>query len=406
MNKLLQINSVVNTGSTGRIAEDIGDYVMSMGWKSYIAYGRYGNKSNSHLIKFGSKYSNYWHAVLTRLFDKHGFGSKKATKRLIHQIEKINPDIIHLHNLHGYYINIQILFDYLATKSTPIVWTLHDCWSFTGHCVHFDNIQCYKWQKLCSRCPQKNTYPKTILYDNSKINYKAKKALFNSVKNLTIVPVSYWLQSLVEKSFLKENKIKTIHNGVDTAIFNKTKDNSVIDHYNLQDKFIILGVANIWSKGKGLNDFIRLSKSIEENEIIVLIGLNHNQINMLPKHILGIKQTESLNELRDFYCAADVFVNPSYQDSFGMVNIEALSCGTPVITYHTGGCPETISEETGYVVEQGNIDELLSSIRMVKNLTKDQFSNACRKRAQQEFEKNLKYKEYFELYTGSLKTLA
>ncbi|WP_026810764.1 glycosyltransferase [Arenibacter latericius] len=406
MIKLLQINSVVNTGSTGRIAEDIGEYVMSMGWESYIAYGRYGNKSNSKLIRFGSKCSNYNHVLLTRLFDKHGFGSKSATQNLIQKIETINPDIIHLHNLHGYYINLQVLFNYLSTKTTPVIWTLHDCWSFTGHCVHFENIQCLKWQVLCTKCPQKKSYPKSLLYDNSNINYLMKKELFNSVKNLTIVPVSYWLQNLVEKSFLNKKNIKTIHNGVDTKIFNNIKSKSVIDLYNLQDKFIILGVANIWGNGKGLNDFIKLSNYTNKDEIIVLIGLNNNQIKSLPDNILGIKQTESVSELCDFYCAADVFVNPTYQDSFGLVNIESLSCGTPVITYQTGGSPETISDETGIVVEQGNIKGLLNAIRHIKDLTKEHYSDACIQRAQKVFDKNLKYKEYFDLYNDLLKTVA
>ena len=219
MNKLLQINSVVNTGSTGRIAEDIGAYVKTKGWESYIAYGRYGNESSSKLIKVGTKLSNYWHLLITRLFDKHGFGSKFATQKLIKQIEELEPDLIHLHNLHGYYVNINILFNYLSTKSIPVVWTLHDCWAFTGHCAYFDIVKCDKWKTECNKCPQKTIYPASILFDRSRKNFHHKKKLFNTPQNLTLVPVSNWLNNFLSNSFLHSISTNVIYNGLDLKKF-------------------------------------------------------------------------------------------------------------------------------------------------------------------------------------------
>lgn len=398
MKKLLQINSVVNTGSTGRIAEDLSDFVISKGWTSYIAYGRYGNNSNSELIKVGTKFSNYGHILLTRLFDRHGLGSYQATKKLITEINKIKPDIIHLHNIHGYYINISILFNFFKKSSIPVIWTLHDCWTFTGHCCYFDIAQCEKWKTECNKCPQKTIYPASILLDRSRKNFHFKNKLFNSPKNITLVPVSNWLNNLVKSSFLHSKSTQVIHNGIDLEKFKIKSTDRLIRKYNLNNTFIILGVANIWNDGKGYTDFLNLSNKLEEDERIILVGLNKKQLKLLPPNIIGIKRTESVEELCSFYSLADVFVNPTYQDSFGMVNIEALACGTPVITYKTGGSPETISKDTGFVVEQGNLEAMLQTIRKVKSLTKDYFTDACRERALQLFDKKLKYNEYFDLY--------
>ncbi|WP_282056652.1 glycosyltransferase [Maribacter luteus] len=402
MKKLLQINSVVNTGSTGRIAEEIGLLASSHGWKTFIAYGRHGNPSKSSLIKIGNKIDNFYHLLITRIFDRHGFGSRKATKSLIRKIDEINPDIIHLHNIHGYYLNIEILFEYLELKGIPVVWTLHDCWAFTGHCVHFEQIGCSKWKNSCSKCPLTKSYPKSLLFDNSKINYQKKRKLFNSSKkNITIVSVSYWLQNLVESSFLKKNKTKTIHNGIDLSIFNCKDDNQQFkDKLNLQNKFLILGVASVWDISKGFFDFIDLSKVISEDELIILVGLSKNQISILPNNIIGIEKTESTEQLAEFYSGSNVFVNLTYADTFPTTNLEALACGTPVITYNTGGSPEAISKETGYVVKQGDKAEVLKCIRKIKEVKKENFIIPCRERAETFFNKNQKYNEYLDLYNN------
>ncbi len=402
MKTLLQINSVVNTGSTGRIAEEIGQIAISHGWNSFIAYGRNDCPSQSKLVKIGNVLDVKLHGVLTRIFDRHGLGSHRATVQLIKQIKKINPDIIHLHNLHGYYINIKVLFIFLHKFNKPVVWTLHDCWSFTGHCVYFDNIGCYKWETQCLKCPHKRNYPASFVLDQSKENYLLKKQLFCSLNNLTLVTVSNWLEKLLSKSFLKNNKTTTIHNGINTNIFKPLNDNKT--HNNkLKGKFVILGVASIWDYRKGFSDFIRLGKLLNDNYKIILIGLNKTQLKEIPESIIGVERTESAQELANLYAKADVFVNPTYEDNFPTTNIEALACGTPVITYRTGGSPEAIDDNTGIIVDKGNIDDLIVSIEKIKANGKAFYSKHCRERAIKYFKKEERYLEYLKLYDTLLK---
>ncbi|MBV5338555.1 MAG: glycosyltransferase [Deltaproteobacteria bacterium] len=401
--KILQIVVEGNTGSTGTIAEAIGVLAMNQGWESYIAYGRYPRASKSNLIKIGNNIDLILHGIKTRLFDRHGYASKKATKALILKIDSIKPDIIHLHHLHGYYINIKLLFDYLLRSNVPIVWTFHDCWSFTGHCAYFDYIGCEKWKTECNRCPQKKEYPASFLFDRSRENYYNKKDLFNSVPNLTIVTVSNWLEELVKCSFLKRNKIITIHNGIDINVF-KQKNNKEETKalYNVQKKFLILGVASPWCKRKGLSEIIEMSKYLKSDEVIILVGLNKRQIERLPNNIVGLLKTENKQELVDLYSAADVFINPTLEDNFPTTNIEALACGTPVITYNTGGSPEAISSQTGIVVEKSSIKGLLNAIEKIKISDAKQLENSCRERAIEKYSKDKQFLKYFELYLNLL----
>jgi len=251
MRTLLQINSVVNSGSTGRIAEEIGQTAISQGWESYIAYGRNKRLSQSQLIKIGTDWDIKMHGLQTRLFDRHGLGSKSATQIFIKQIEAIKPDIIHLHNIHGYYLNIEVLFNFLASTQIPVLWTLHDCWPFTGHCVYFDFVGCKKWLTQCNNCPQTRTYPASFFLDRSTQNFNLKKELFTGVHNLTLVPVSQWLANLLRQSFLKNLPIQVINNGIDIETFKPVPSNNLRFKFKLQSKFIIIGVANIWSERKG-----------------------------------------------------------------------------------------------------------------------------------------------------------
>lgn len=402
MPSVLQINTVVNTGSTGRIAEDIGNIVIQNGWTSYIAYGRKVNYSSSNLLKIGNKLSMTIHGLRTRLFDSHGFGSSKATWSLIKNIDQIKPDIIHLHNLHGYYLNIQILFNYLSKTNRPIIWTLHDCWAFTGHCTYFDFIGCEKWETQCHHCPQKKTYPASLLLDRSQNNYLLKREIFNSVDNLTVVPVSNWLRNLVSKSFLAGLSIKVINNGLDVSVFKLKEVLDLKRKLGFNNKFIILGIADGWSPRKGFLDFVKLSETLNNDYIVVLVGLKRNQIKHLPKRVVGLKKTSSKSELVDFYNLADVFVNPTWEDNFPTTNLEAMACGTPVITYNTGGSPEAVNDKTGFVVNQGDINGLLVAINTVKLLGKKHFSPACRERALKLYDKNDRYNDYLLLYKSLL----
>jgi glycosyltransferase involved in cell wall biosynthesis len=390
--KVLQINSVCGVGSTGRIATDIHQILKEQGHESFIAYGRGEAKNCDNAIRIGNDVDVYKHVALTRLFDRHGFGSKKATIDFIKKIEELDPDVIHLHNIHGYYINIEVLFSYLKRSNKKIVWTLHDCWAFTGHCAYFDYVGCDKWKTGCYNCPQKNKYPQNIFIDSSGVNYEKKKELFTGIKNMTIVTPSKWLAGLVKESFLKEYEVKVIHNGIDLNVFKPVDGSNFRKKYSIEDKFVILGVANIWDERKGLKYFIELSKMLDENYKIVLVGLNEKQLKNLPENIVGIKRTNSLNELVEIYSAADIFVNPTLEDNFPTVNLEALACGTPVITFNTGGSVECVDESCGVIVNKGDIKELQEKIKTIK-IKKDYCFIQAKK-----FDKKNKFNEYINMY--------
>lgn len=392
--KVLQINTVCGVGSTGRIATDIHNILLSKNYDSYIAYGKREAKNCNSTIKIGKKIDIYAHAIKTRVLDLHGFGSKDATRKFINTVEELNPDIIHLHNIHGYYVNIEILFNYLKKIGKPIVWTLHDCWCFTGHCAYFDYVGCEKWKSRCYNCPETKAYPKSIFRDNSELNFITKKNLFTGLKNLTIVTPSRWLAKLVKQSFLKEYPVEVINNGIDLQIF-KPKKSCFRKNNGIDNSKMILGVASTWDRRKGLEYFIDLSSKLEKGEIIVLVGLNEKQIATLPKNIIGISRTNNATELAEIYTAADIFVNPTLEEVFGMTNIEALACGTPVITFDTGGSPECIDDTTGLVVEKGNKTDLLSAIERMNIHSIDY--NSCINRAKV-FDKNVLFQRYIEIY--------
>lgn len=396
--KVLQINSVCGIGSTGRIVTDIHSILKKQGHESYIAFGR-GNAINFNMtIKIGNKYDNYIHVVKTRLFDKHGFGSKRATKQFIEKVKKLDPDLIHLHNIHGYYINVEILFEYLKEANKPVIWTLHDCWPFTGHCAYFDYSGCGCWKADSNhQCIQKTSYPASFLFNNSRENYERKRNAFIGVQNLTIVTPSKWLAGIVKESFLNEYSVKVINNGIDLNLF-IPKKSGFKQKYGLEKKFIILGVASIWDRRKGLEYFIDLSKKLNKDEIIILVGVSRKQKEKLPKNIIGIQRTNNVQELVDIYSASDVFVNPTLEDNFPTTNLEALACGTPVITFNTGGSIESIDEKCGFSVTKGDLVTLLDKIRVIRKKGKKYYSNKCFERAKLLYDKNNKFQEYINLY--------
>lgn len=403
MKTILQINSVANYGSTGRITEELGIVAINNDWKSYIAYGRISGHSNSDLIKIGTELDIKMHGLKTRIFDMHGLGSRTATEELIKKINIIKPDIIHLHNLHGYYINIEVLFIYLAKINTPIVWTFHDCWPMTGHCAHFDFIKCERWKTECYSCPQKKYYPASFGLDRSRENYHLKKNLFTSVKNLTIVTVSVWLGNLVRESFLSNYPIQVICNGIDTEIFKPLPVSLIRDNFKLKDKFILLGVASIWSQRKGLEDFVELSRRIDSDYQIILVGLTKIQIKTLPANIIAVRRTESVKELASLYSRADILLNLSYEETFGLTTVEGFACGTPGIVYNCTASPELITHDTGIVVEPGDLNGVLKAVSAIKGKGKSYYSEACRNRAKLHYSKAERYSDYIELYKELLK---
>lgn len=396
--QLLQINTVVNTGSTGRIAEEIGEVFLKHGHKSFIAYGRGNRPSKSKLIKIGSTIDVLFHVLKTRISDRHGFGSKNSTKELINKIKVINSDAIGLHNLHGYYINIEILFNFLKKFNKPVVWTLHDCWAFTGHCAHFERADCYKWQTQCYDCPLTKYYPKSFI-DNSRRNFIDKKRLFTGLKKLHIVAPSEWLSKHIENSFLSNYPLTVINNGIDLNLFKPVlPSREKFKELNISNKKTILGVSNVWTDRKGFYDFIKLSEILGKEYKIILVGLKKNQFKLLPSNITGLTRTENVSDLAELYSLASVFVNPTYSDNFPTTNLEALACGTPVITYNTGGSPETIDNETGMVVEKGNVRELAEAIKQITSNDKSNYSFKCRARAEKLYDKNDRYMDYLRLY--------
>ncbi|MEH6679308.1 MAG: glycosyltransferase [Sediminicola sp.] len=398
MKTLLQINIEVNYGSTGRIAENIGAMAIEQGWESYIAYGRNHRPSASKLIPIGGKWEQYLHVLQTRLLDRHGLGSKRATKTLIAQLERLSPDLIHLHNIHGYYIHIPLLFTYLAEKNIPVIWTLHDCWALTGHCTHFEYVGCQKWQGECSDCPQLRAYPSSLLADRSTKNHRAKKALIPALKNLTLVPVSQWLEDRVKESFLAHCPSQVIPNGVDTKVFAPAPDPGLRERFGLQDKFLVLGVASVWSKNKGMRDFLNLARIVGPDTAIVLIGLNEDQLKELPKNMIGIKRTDSVAELAQWYSTADVYLNTSVEESFGLTNAEALSCGTPIIVYNATALPEMVTPQTGAVVEKHDIRAIKEALATIQEKGKPFYAEACSARANNLYDKQKNYRSYLQLY--------
>ena len=352
--RILQINSVCGITSTGRIVADIYGEAQSQGHICMVAYGEvtYPNRVDGlKTFEIGDRLNCISHAVWTRMTDRHGLWSGRVTKKLIGEIEKFQPDVIHLHNLHGYYLNYQLLFQYLKARKIKVFWTLHDCWSFTGHCVHFEYVGCKRWMEGCYACPQKNKYPTSILFDNSQENYKLKKEAFCGVENMTLIVPSNWLKKRVERSFLGEYPIEVIYNGVDLKQFYPV-ESDFKTKYHLEEKYIVLGVANVWDERKGLRVFFELAKRLPEDIAIVLVGITTEQKREMPDHITGIEHTNSKRELAEIYSAADLFINPSVEETFGLTTLEAMACGTEAIVYKDTACEEIMEICGGTAVDR------------------------------------------------------
>lgn len=406
MPKILQINVVADLGSHGRIVGQLNSRAISLKWEGYIAYGRGETATvNPRAFGIGNDADMYLHVLQTRLFDRHGLASEKATEELVRKIKEIRPDIIHLHNIHGYFLNYKVLFEYLNSAGIPVVWTLHDCWPFTGHCAQVAYTKCDKWLDGCCHCPEKGRYPESWFIDRSAKNYELKKELFSANKNLTVVAVSDWLKALAEQSFLKCHPIERIYNGINLSVFKNHADwgVNVRNLYGIGERKLVLGVANRWSVRKGLDDFTVLRRILGDEYAIMLVGLTEGQKNKLPAGIIGIGATRSLHELAGYYSAADVYVNPSWEESLSMTNIEAIACGTPVASYNSGGTIETLDKKTGIVVTPKNIGALAESVKIICNRPdRASFRVNCRARAEELFNSIRMCDDYFALYNKIL----
>ena len=362
--KILMINVVCGIKSTGRICIDLAKNLNEQGHTVQIAYGRENvpEEYKKYAVRIGNALDVNINAIQCRLLDNAGFGTKHCTEQFIKWVIKFDPDIIYIHNIHGYYINIEVFFDYLKQCNKQIIWTLHDCWAFTGHCCHFSHIKCDKWKIGCSHCPQKTQYPSSYVVDASRKNYRKKKALFTGVPNMELQVPSKWLKNLVEASFLKEYKCSVVPNTVDDKIFRPVESN-IKDKFGIGDKRIILGVASRWYR-KGLSDFHRLAELIDSRFIIVLIGLSKKQIKDLPHGIKGYPPINDVKVLVKIYSVADVCVSMSREETFGLTTLEAIKCGTPGIVYRNTASQEVAEKYGGLAVEQ-NVNAVWEAIQKI-----------------------------------------
>lgn len=390
--KVYQINVVCGNGSTGRIAADLSRAIHKNGGKCRIGYGRGDSPEDVDSFKVGNKVDLYLHALLTRITDRHGLYSRRNTQKLITDICDFGPDIIHLHNIHGYFLNYEMLFRFLYEYGKPVVWTMHDCWAFTGHCAHYESVGCNQWKRSCAHCSNLKAYPSSWNGRHVQENFFRKKKSFCSVNNLTIVTPSAWLhQQLCESFFCNYPRI-IFHNGIDMKQF-KPCPNDIKRQLKIGERKLILGVAGKWTRNKGLNDFITLRNMLNNEYIICLVGVSKKQSKELPPGIVGILNVKNTYELSEYYTAADVFLNLTYEDTFPTTNIEALACGTPVLTYQTGGSAESITPECGVVVNKGDLQTVVHLLYSTDWNSK----SACRERAKI-FQKEDCYRNYICLY--------
>lgn len=399
--KIVYINTVNNTGSTGRITSDLARLADENGFSAYVAYGRGDMPSSANEYRIGNKFDFLNHVGLHFLTGRNGFFSRSITERFLRWLDDIKPDIIHLHNLHGFYIHVGMLFDYIKENNIPVVWTFHDCWPFTGHCAHFDYIQCSRWQSGCHDCNiYRSSYPYSIFKDNSRGNYALKKEAFSNVKNLTIVTPSNWLADMVKSSFLNAYPVKVIPNGINLQTFKPLDMKNETAHSRN-----ILGIANVWTEQKGLSAFLKLADMLDDSYHITLVGLSKKQQNFIvrnfPHKITALQRTQNIDELVELYNKSFVFLNPTLEDNFPTTNLEALACGTPVITYQTGGSPEPLNSSCGLVVPKNDVDALYKAVISLSLPECSITRTACREQALK-YDKDSRFMEYINLYHNIL----
>ena len=391
MLKAVQINITCDKGSTGKICRSISKKLTERSIENHILYS-HGASDYPLGIKYQKDHEVKLGALSSRLSGGYGTESKAATRRLVKYLEQLDPDVVHLHNLHGHNADLQILLPYLANKNKKVIWTFHDCWAFTGYCPHYSMVNCSKWQSGCGKCPQRKSY--SWIFDRSEKLFKKKKDLITEL-DLTVITPSLWLSNEVKKSFLSKADIRVINNGIDLDVF-KPYPSDFRKQYGLEDKYIVLGVAFDWGARKGLDVFIEMARKLPEKYTVVLVGTNDTVDASLPKNIISIHRTADQIELAKIYGAADVLANPTREENYPTVNMETLACGTPVVTFDTGGSPETLDEACGIVVPKNDSDKMISAVMSV--CEDDRISKAnCLKRAEG-FSEEKMIEEYVRLY--------
>lgn len=403
--KIIEINTTKNSGSTGRIATQIRKYVNDQGDLCKIAFG-YGNGEDKTSFSMYSWVGSHLHSFLSRKLCMQGRCSRFQTHRLVRFLKKEKPDIVHLHNIHGHYLNYEILFRYLKSIQIPVIWTFHDCWPYTGKCAHYSAAGCDKWKTECYDCPNLHTYPDST-FDGSKRDFHHKKSCFTNLENLHIVCVSDWLKSQVEQSFFKGKDISRIYNGVDTSVFYPQAEQDVTkaaEKYGIDlSKKIILGVSGVWKADKGLQVFLDLAQAVSSAYQIVLVGVSRSQKESLPGSVIAIERTDNMQELASLYTLADVLVNASKEETFGMVPAEAMACGTPVVVSSGTACPEIVEQSVGLVVSMDSMEELMNAVSVICNNGKANYSASCVARVRDNFSVEAMNTQYYDLYKRVIK---
>ena len=390
--KVAIINMAYGRGSTGRIVMQLSALLTKENIEHKVYYSGYNESSDPNAVQMNTLTGIRLHQVQSRLFGDQGWHSTLQTVRLVSSLKKFQPDIVHLHNLHGYYLNMDVLFKYLTRTKCKVIWTLHDCWAFTGHCTHYTNAKCEKWKNKCFACTQKHAYPYSLFLDRSGKLFGRKMKLYSDMQNLYITTVSNWLENEVRQSTLLGRKpVRTIYNGVDIKVFHP------IDTTRCERKRI-LGVANCWSNRKGLQDFIQLAEMIGEDYEIVLVGVSEEQSRMLPEKIKSLKRTDSVEELVQLYNSADVFFNPSVEETFGLTTVEAMACGVPVVVYDSTASPELVSDNVGIVVPRGDVVGAYTAIQKLVSQDHINYRKECRNRVEKKYDQELNYEQYLKLY--------
>ena len=402
--KIVQINCNGYFGSTGKLVRKISDHLFEKGVENYIVCSGYGEQKHDDNTFFVSdKVTVKINQATSYLLGDAGFHFKRTTRKVIRLIEKLKPDAVHLHHLESFFINVPYLIRYLKKKKIPTVWTMHDCWPITGHCTHFFSVNCDKWTSGCHHCPQKKQFPYSLLFDRSKRNYSLKKRSVEGFDDLHVANVSDWMQSLIKRSFLKEKEMRVIYNGINVNVFCPAPANEELKRsIGAEGKFIILSVASRWSEKKGLDYFTELSARLKDDEIIVLVGMEEEQISKLPERIIGIGKIRSQKELCEYYRLADVYLNLSEEETFGLVSVEAMACGTPVVACPTTANPEIVGD-CGIILKTRRIDEIEKAVDEVRKNGKAFYSGKCVKRVKDNFSDETMCEGYYKYYLDVIK---
>jgi len=401
--KIAQINAVYRNGSTGRNTLEMHQSLIALGHKSYVFCANEGNE-NENVIKIGSKYDHKVHALYSRIFGKQAYFSSKPTTRLINRLSAIKPDIVLLGNLHGNFINMPMLLEWLTNNDVPTVVVLHDCWFFTGHCCHYTLDNCYKWLTECHDCPILHKYNRSLFFDQSRKIFRDKKRLFNAIPRLAVVGVSDWITTEAKKSpiFISAKIFKRIYNWVDVKKFRAIENSNLRSSLEISpDRFVVIGVAQGWNNDKGLNIFVELAKRCYDIDVVIVGTVDQEVEKLSNLHLCG--SISDVDELVKYYSMADVFISPSVQETFGKVAAEALACGIPIIVNNKTALPE-IASGVGYTIEDNNVDEIIADIVNLQEKYKHPngkriISQACRESAENRFEMQNIIEQYLELFS-------